>query len=399
MRDENGDFRWGRRGNGRDNNNRRTETENDSDGTGKEKQKTGRAEEGEGEQEENENDEERERGDGPTVTRVAGGQQLNKEDRTLLLNKNPSHWPYMLHRPKRTAECPILSLHDTNSVRILIDFLIYLLIGNKYDGRTRVIHFSRRRGGYYGFWKLLRTISCVSLQARNPGPLSAHRNPSDSINSERFRNHIPHPKALDISSTSEPYLLPVHTKAMQQQAQSPQSPQSGSSSPVSSFSKLCRKLSPRRTEKRSALSITPTAPACGKFERVFRYFDEDGDGKVSPAELRSCMMAVGVELTAEESEAVVESADSDGDGLLGLEDFVRLVDSGGSEEEESRDLREAFGMYQMEGLGCITPKSLKRMLSRLGEKKTIDECEAMICRFDLNGDGVLSFEEFRVMMV
>jgi calcium-binding protein CML len=42
----------------------------------------------------------------------------------------------------------------------------------------------------------------------------------------------------------------------------------------------------------------------------------------------------------------------------------------------------------------ITPLSLKRMLSQLGSHQGIDECVAMICRFDLDGDGVLSFEEY-----
>jgi calcium-binding protein CML len=55
-------------------------------------------------------------------------------------------------------------------------------------------------------------------------------------------------------------------------------------------------------------------------------------------------------------------------------------------------------MYEMEGEGCITPASLGRMLGRLGNERGIGECRAMICRFDLDGDGVLSFDEFRIMM-
>ena len=47
---------------------------------------------------------------------------------------------------------------------------------------------------------------------------------------------------------------------------------------------------------------------------------------------------------------------------------------------------------------CITPKSLKRVLGRLGQAKTMDECKSMIAHFDLNGDGVLNFDEFRIMM-
>ena len=100
----------------------------------------------------------------------------------------------------------------------------------------------------------------------------------------------------------------------------------------------------------------------------------------------------------EEAETVIESLDSDGDGLLGLEDFVGLMESG-SEEEKMKDLREAFEMYDTDGAECITPKSLKSMLSRLGESRTLEECVVMINQFDLDGNGVLNFEEFKVMMI
>ena len=135
-----------------------------------------------------------------------------------------------------------------------------------------------------------------------------------------------------------------------------------------------------------------------ELEHVFHYFDEDGDGKISALELRHRLGLMGEELLLNEAEIAVESFDSDGDGLLGLEDLVHLMEGGEGEEEKIKDLREAFGMYDVEGSGFITPKSLKRMLSRLGESKSVDECKVMINRFDLNGDGVLSFDEFRVMM-
>ncbi|KAH0715691.1 hypothetical protein KY284_008596 [Solanum tuberosum] len=148
----------------------------------------------------------------------------------------------------------------------------------------------------------------------------------------------------------------------------------------------------------------------GELERVFTYFDENGDGKVSPTELRRCMKAVGGEMTVEEAEMAVRLSDSDGDGLLGLEDFTKLMEGmeeernkeselmGAFEEERNKEseLMGAFGMYEMEGY--ITPKSLKMMLSRLGESTSIDKCKVMIRRFDINGDGVLSFDEFKVMM-
>lgn len=134
-------------------------------------------------------------------------------------------------------------------------------------------------------------------------------------------------------------------------------------------------------------------------KQVFNQFDNDRDGKLSPSELRRCVGLIGGELPLKEAEAVVLMLDSDGDGLLNLEDFIKLMEGEGEEEEKTKELREAFRMYDMDDCGYITPKSLKRMLSRLGQKKSVDECKVMINQFDLNGDGVLSFDEFKVMML
>jgi calcium-binding protein CML len=142
--------------------------------------------------------------------------------------------------------------------------------------------------------------------------------------------------------------------------------------------------------------------ASAEFRRVFAAFDQDGDDKISEAELWLCMKAaLGGDMSAEEVQALMATADTDGDGFLDEEEFVRLVEEtvAGTHEEDGERCREAFGMYEMEGRGCITPQSLELMMSRLGLQLDADECEAMIRRFDLNGDGVLTFDEFKTMMV
>lgn len=136
------------------------------------------------------------------------------------------------------------------------------------------------------------------------------------------------------------------------------------------------------------------------FERIFSRFDSDGDGKLSPPELRQLMRTVSHELSLQDAKAAVESTDANGDGLLDMDEFMQFVGAKGENDtEEEEALWEAFQMYVMKGEGgCITAKSLKRMLSRLGTSKAIEECVTMICRFDANEDGVLSFEEFKAMM-
>ncbi|MFS7961820.1 putative EF-hand domain pair protein CML [Helianthus anomalus] len=135
-----------------------------------------------------------------------------------------------------------------------------------------------------------------------------------------------------------------------------------------------------------------------QYKRVFSHLDQNGDGKLSPPELQVCIGKIGEELSLEEVEMVAQLMDSDGDGWLSFEDLVKVVE-GASEDEKVNDLKMAFKMYEeKEGCGCITPKSLRRMLSRLGESRTVDECELMIAKFDLDGNGVVDFDEFHHMM-
>ncbi|PVH37487.1 hypothetical protein PAHAL_5G015200 [Panicum hallii] len=149
----------------------------------------------------------------------------------------------------------------------------------------------------------------------------------------------------------------------------------------------------------ASISTSTSTSTSSELGSLFAAFDKDADGRISAAELRLCMKAtLGEDVSAEDAEALVASVDADGDGLLDGDEFARLVHAEVGEEERHRGLRQAFGMYEMEGQGCITPTSLKRMLSRLGAHQEIDDCRAMICRFDLDGDGVLSFDEFKIMM-
>ncbi|VFR02996.1 unnamed protein product [Cuscuta campestris] len=133
--------------------------------------------------------------------------------------------------------------------------------------------------------------------------------------------------------------------------------------------------------------------------RVFAYFDKNGDGRVSPAELQRGVRAVGGELTAEEAEMAVRLSDSDGDGLLGPEDFAKMMEEEREVAAREEELLGAFKMYMGEGGSEITPRSLKKMMRRLGEAADTERCRAMITMFDVNGDGVLDFEEFKTMMM
>lgn len=131
---------------------------------------------------------------------------------------------------------------------------------------------------------------------------------------------------------------------------------------------------------------------------VFNHFDADGDGKISSVELRAVMRSLGEDLTDKELKAMIVEVDSDGDGFISLTDFVRLNTEILDGLDAESELMEAFRMFDVGSEGCITPKGLHEILTRLGEKSSLDDCHLMIKRVDFDGDGVVSFPEFKQMM-
>lgn len=130
---------------------------------------------------------------------------------------------------------------------------------------------------------------------------------------------------------------------------------------------------------------------------MFCHFDSDGDGKISALELRAFFASIGEHLSHEDAKGVIDELDTDGDEMLDFDDFLRLMKR---ESDEEDDLKKAFEMFELQkGDGCITPKGLQRMLKRLGDAKSYDECVAMIQVYDTDGNGVLDFHEFNQMMM
>ncbi|KAH9293988.1 hypothetical protein KI387_040806, partial [Taxus chinensis] len=139
---------------------------------------------------------------------------------------------------------------------------------------------------------------------------------------------------------------------------------------------------------------------------IFRHLDAIGDRKISWVELKTALNSVGEDAGDDELREIVKQLDSDGDGCIDLEEFIRLINTEerGAEEAE-KELAAAFRMFEgREGGGGITPVGLHRMMCRLGlvdvdNYLTLDHCTFIISQVDQDGDGVVNFEEFkRVMM-
>ena len=64
-----------------------------------------------------------------------------------------------------------------------------------------------------------------------------------------------------------------------------------------------------------------------EYAATFELLDTDGDGRLSAAELKNLMSALGDDITDEAAVQAVEVVDDDGDGLISIEEFAAWLSS------------------------------------------------------------------------
>ncbi|XP_048518332.1 calmodulin-2/4-like [Dendroctonus ponderosae] len=92
-----------------------------------------------------------------------------------------------------------------------------------------------------------------------------------------------------------------------------------------------------------------------------------------------------------------------GDGNVSFEEFLDMAWTAGagtdpdqvlSREEEEKELRDAFRVFDKHNRGYITASDLRAVLQCLGEDLSEEEIEDMIKEVDVDGDGRIDFYEF-----
>ncbi|XP_055696521.1 calmodulin-A [Lutzomyia longipalpis] len=136
------------------------------------------------------------------------------------------------------------------------------------------------------------------------------------------------------------------------------------------------------------------------FREAFRLFDKDGDGSITKEELGSVMRSLGQFARVEELKEMLQEIDMDGDGNVSFEEFVDIMSNmtdtavESSADQEERELRDAFRVFDKHNRGYITASDLRAVLQCLGEDLDEDEIEDMIKEVDVDGDGRIDFYEF-----
>ncbi|KAJ3006795.1 UNVERIFIED_CONTAM: hypothetical protein HDU68_003885, partial [Siphonaria sp. JEL0065] len=147
------------------------------------------------------------------------------------------------------------------------------------------------------------------------------------------------------------------------------------------------------------MSNTLTADQIAEFREAFSLFDKDGDGTITTKELGTVMRSLGQNPTDGELQDMINEVDGDGNGNIDFEEFITMMARKLKDSDAEAEIREAFRVFDKDGVGFITVGQLRQVMQNLGENLTEQEINEMFCEADIDGDGKIDFEEFVSMMV
>jgi len=131
-----------------------------------------------------------------------------------------------------------------------------------------------------------------------------------------------------------------------------------------------------------------------EFREAFAAFDNDGGGSIDATELKALMASVGQIPTDDELSEMIRIADADGSGSVDFYEFVTLMAHKMADTKDQSSLKASFSLFDHSGDGFIDSDEMRRLMINVGEPVTIEDVNELIREVDLDGDGVVNYDEF-----
>ena len=97
--------------------------------------------------------------------------------------------------------------------------------------------------------------------------------------------------------------------------------------------------------------------------------------------------------------ALMKKIDTDGSGEIEFDEFLEFMRNLNKEDEVDEDaLKEVFKLFDRDEKGYLTPESVYHIFLSLGEKIKLEDIISILKENDIDGDGNLNFEDFKVLM-
>eukprot|EP00112_Aurelia_sp_Birch-Aquarium-sp1_P013455 Seg2857.3 transcript_id=Seg2857.3/GoldUCD/mRNA.D3Y31 product=Calmodulin protein_id=Seg2857.3/GoldUCD/D3Y31 len=135
-----------------------------------------------------------------------------------------------------------------------------------------------------------------------------------------------------------------------------------------------------------------------ELNQIFGIFDQDNDGQIAASELRNIIGSLGQSTTEAEIMDMVDSIDSDGNGMIEFPEFLAMVNGKLSKSRQREQLQKIFKIFDTDESNEINAENLKRMFSIFGQDFKEKEIANMLAEADYDQDGKVGLEDFLKMM-
>ena len=159
-----------------------------------------------------------------------------------------------------------------------------------------------------------------------------------------------------------------------------------------------RKIKAMKKEDHPDLSNKLTEEELKELREAFSLFDSDGDGAIDSSELGNVMKSLGRKLTTRQLKEIIHSADLDNNGTIEFQELVTIMEENTVRGSFLDEMRKAFGHFDKDGNGFISPQELRQAMERMKIKMGKVEFLLMLKRVDTDKDGQVNFKEFVSMM-
>lgn len=135
-----------------------------------------------------------------------------------------------------------------------------------------------------------------------------------------------------------------------------------------------------------------------EYERAFKLFDKNGNGKICANELSVVLKSLNHNASDHDISDMINEVNGLESGEISFESFLSLMESKLENIDLEEELREAFRVFDNNNSGYISSARLKHVMECLGEDVTAKDAEDMIREADIDKDGLVNFEDFVKMM-
>ncbi|XP_047313670.1 probable calcium-binding protein CML16 [Impatiens glandulifera] len=133
---------------------------------------------------------------------------------------------------------------------------------------------------------------------------------------------------------------------------------------------------------------------------IFARFDMDSDGSLTHLELAALLRSLGLKPTGDQIHNLLSNIDANRNGSIEFQELVEAILPDMNEQVliNQEQLMEVFRSFDRDGNGQITAVELAGQMAKMGHPLTFKELTEMMTEADVNGDGVISFNEFANIM-